>query len=41
MSNLSDMERVDKVVDEIVDLQAKLRDDVESREQAVTRINRI
>ena len=31
MANLSDMERVDKVVDEIIDLQAKLRDDVESR----------
>ena len=31
MATLSDMERVDKVVDSIVDLQAKLRDDVESR----------
>ena len=31
MATLSDLERVDKVVDSIVDLQAKLRDDVESR----------
>ena len=32
MANIEDLERIDRVVDNIVDLQAKLKEDVESRD---------
>ena len=41
MSNLDDLERIDQVVDDIVDLQAQLKNDIEARDTKLEKYEKI